>query len=209
MHCPWIPGLKGMLLVTNSPSGEVISYFVENSSGCPFNYLDEILFNDKRFQTNHFYILIGLKRKIVFVKIRFSITSSSGFLPGFTNFSALNDLERPWNSRLEWPQMTSSHLDIKMRQVANQRLRLENQRLKAEMARKMNEMVSHADSTRNQGRTLGFFEPTAFFTLNLIWPQITPFDLGIGGENQNWFKSEANGICSKVLWISSESKIKN
>ena len=44
------------------------------------------------------------------------------------------------------------NLDIKMRQVANQRLRLENQRLKAEMARKMNEMVSHADSTRNQGR---------------------------------------------------------
>ena len=42
-----------------------------------------------------------------------------------------------------------------MRQVANQRLRLENQRLKAEMARKMNEMVSHADSTRNQGQTEG------------------------------------------------------
>ena len=62
--------------------------------------------------------------------------------------------------------MTRVHLDIKMRQVANQRLRLENQRLKAEMARKMNEMVSHADSTRNQGRTLGFFDPMASFTLN-------------------------------------------
>lgn len=62
--------------------------------------------------------------------------------------------------------MTRVHLDIKMRQVANQRLRLENQRLKAEMARKMNEMVSHADSTRNQGQTLGFFDPMASFTLN-------------------------------------------
>lgn len=45
-----------------------------------------------------------------------------------------------------------------MRQVANQRLRLENQRLKAEMARKMNEMVSHADSTRNQGQNQYFFD---------------------------------------------------
>ena len=58
MPYSWIPDLKGMLLVTNGPSDEVISYFVENSSGCPFNYLDEILFYDKRFQTNHFYILI-------------------------------------------------------------------------------------------------------------------------------------------------------
>jgi chromosome segregation ATPase len=40
--------------------------------------------------------------------------------------------------------------DIKMRQVVNQRLRLENQRLKAEMAKKMNEMVSTADSTRRR-----------------------------------------------------------
>ena len=107
--------------------------------------------------------------------------------------------------------MIRVHLDLKMRQVAHQRLRLENQRLKAEMARKMNEMVSHADSTRNQGQTLVFCLPHGFFhpQLTLLGPQITPFDLGIGGENPNWPKSEANGICSKVPWISFELKTEN
>ena len=97
-----------------------------------------------------------------------------------------------------------------MRQVANQRLRLENQRLKAEMARKMNEMVSHADSTRNQGQTEGQNSLTdPLLSIGCCRPQMTLFDFASGGENPNWFKSEANGICLKVLWTSFESKIKN
>ena len=95
--------------------------------------------------------------------------------------------------------------------MANQRLRLENQRLKAEMARKMNEMVSHADSTRNQGHI------QLYFYLN--WPNqillvlegqiVTSNDLAKGGESPNSSKSERKEICSKTLWISFASKIKN
>ena len=73
----WIPDWKRILLSTKGPPGKLISYFVENSSGCPFNYLIEIITAVRR----HFYILISFKRKIVFDKIRLSITSS--FLPEF------------------------------------------------------------------------------------------------------------------------------
>ena len=103
------------------------------------------------------------------------------------------------------------HSDIKMRQVANQRLRLENQRLKAEMARKMNEMVSHADSTRNQGHIQLYFD--------FKWPDqillvlegqiLISNDLAKGGESPNLSKSEQKEICSKTLWTSFASKIKN
>ena len=89
----------------------------------------------------------------------------------------------------------------------------------SEVGKSKTESWNGKKNERN-GFTCGFYKeprsnfrlfwPHGFFHPQLtIWPQMTPLDLATGGENQNWFKFEANGICSKVLWTSSELKTKN
>ena len=63
---------------------------------------------------------------------------------------------------------------------------------------------------KESGSNQSFYPYWSYSTLwDLIWHEMTLFDLNKGGENPNWFRSEANEICSKVLSTSSESKIKN
>ena len=164
-----------MLLVTNSTSDEVILYFVENSSGCSFNYLNEIHLSDKRFQTNHFYILIYLKRKIVFVVIRLSITS--------------------WNSfsteiyRLREPKWSRTLLELKRPQMISYdqssfRFKNEASGPSASEVRKSKTESRNGKKNERNGFTCVFykeprsnfrhFDPMASFTLN--WPYLTPND---------------------------------